>query len=96
MIIYNPKDKTISCGCISEPFYSGSQLDNIGHVLARLRFGEMTLQQAHGELVSEFAQITHELLLCKSNQSPSDPTPKGVEGSLWNILNNKEKINEAK
>lgn len=69
MIVYKPKEKIISCGFISEPFYSGSQLDNIGHVLARLRFGEITLQEAHGELANEFAQLAHELLLCKVKEN---------------------------
>ena len=72
MVVYKPKEKIISCGCISEPFYSGSQLDNIGHVLAMLRFGEITLQDAYGELVSEFAQLTHELLLCKAKEKQID------------------------
>lgn len=51
LIIYNPEEKTITQGNVSEHFYCGLELDNVASILVRLKFGTISIQQAHSELV---------------------------------------------
>ena len=51
LIIYNPKEKTITQGGVSEHLYCGLELDNVAQILVGLKFGNISLQEAHAELV---------------------------------------------